>query len=339
VLAIAAQIPTSEIGSGYFQETHPESLFKDCSDYCELVSSPEQMPRVLEIAIRTAISKRGVAVIVLPGDVALRAAVPAPPPTLERMQFAQPTVTPPTAEIDRVAALLNGAKRISLLCGAGCTGARDQVRALAGKLQSPVVSALRGKEALEGDNPYYVGLTGLIGYSSGYGAMNDCDVLVMLGTDFPYRQFYPESQSTRIVQIDIRPENIGRRTRVDHGLVGDVGATLDALLPKLAQKTDTKHAMRAVEHYRGVRKDLDELAIGKPGHRPVHPQQVAKALSDQASDDAVFTCDVGLPTVWAARYAEMNGGRRRLIGSFNQARWRTPWRKPSAHRRPSRTGK
>jgi pyruvate dehydrogenase (quinone) len=317
VLAIAAQVPSSEIGSGYFQETHPESLFKECSHYCELVSTPEQMPRVLEIAIRTAISKPGVSVIVLPGDVALRPAVPAPPPTLDGLRFAPPTVLPPNAEIDRVAALLNDAKRVTLLCGAGCASARERVITLAERLGAPIVSALRGKELLEGDNPYYVGLTGLIGHSSGYGAMNDCDALVMLGTDFPYRQFFPESRDTRVVQVDIRPENIGRRTRVDHGLVGDVAATLDALLPRLDQKPNLRHLSRAVEHYRGVRKELDDLAAAKLAHRPIHPQQVAKALSDQASDDAVFTCDVGFPTVWAARYAAMNGGRRRLIGSFN----------------------
>jgi pyruvate dehydrogenase (quinone) len=317
VLAIAAQIPSSELGSEYFQETRPETLFKECSHYCQLVSTPEQMPRVLEIAVRTAIAKRGVSVIVLPGDVALRPAVAAPRPALETLRLAPPTVAPPIEEIDRLASVLNGAKRVTLLCGAGCGGAREHVLALAGKLASPIVSALRGKEVLEGDNPYYVGLTGLIGSSSGYWAMNDCDVLVMLGTDFPYRQFYPESSATRIIQIDILPENIGRRTRVDQGLVGDVKATLDALLPKLAEKTDRKHLGKALEHYTGVRSALDELAVGRPGRRPIHPQQVAKALSDQAAGDAVFTCDVGLPTVWAARYAAMNGGRRRLLGSFN----------------------
>jgi pyruvate dehydrogenase (quinone) len=317
VLGIAAQIPSGEIGSGYFQETHPESLFKECSHYCELVSTPEQMPRVLEIAIRTAISRRGVSVIVLPGDVALQAAASAPPPGPEGLLFSQPAVTPSNEELDRFASILNGGKRITLLCGAGCASARERVIALANKLKSPIISALRGKEFLEGENPCYVGLTGLIGYSSGYWAMNDCDVLVMLGTDFPYRQFYPESLETRIVQVDIRPENIGRRTHVDQGVVGDVGATLDALIPRLDEKADGKHLAKAVGHYQGVRRSLDELAVGKPGHRPIHPQQVAKALSDQASDDAVFTCDVGLPTVWAARYAAMNGGRRRLLGSFN----------------------
>jgi thiamine pyrophosphate-dependent acetolactate synthase large subunit-like protein len=317
VLAIAAQLPSDEIGSGYFQETHPESLFKECSHYCELVSTPGQMPRVLEIAIRTAISKRGVSVVVLPGDVALRAAVPRAPSSRETLRFAEPAVIPSDGELDRVATLVNAAKRVTLLCGAGCAGARERVLSLAAKLKAPIVSALRGKEFLEGENPYYVGLTGLIGYSSGYFAMNDCELLVMLGTDFPYRQFYPESGETRIVQIDIRGENIGRRVRVDQGVVGDVGATLDALLPRLSEKTDTKHLNKSVEHHRGVRKGLDELAIGKPGHRPIHPQQVAKALSDRASDDAIFTCDVGMPTVWAARYAAMNGGRRRLLGSFN----------------------
>jgi len=317
VLAIAAQIPSSEIGSGYFQETHPESLFKDCSHYCQLVAAPEQMPRVLEIAIRTAIVKRGVSVVVVPGDVAAHAAAAAPVASVDGLQLLAPEIAPSGEDLERLAAVLNGAARVTLFCGAGCAGAVEQVLAMAGRLKAPIISALRGKEYLEGANPYYVGLTGLIGFSSGYWAMNDCDVLVMLGTDFPYRQFYPESRETRIVQIDLRGENIGRRAHVDLGLIGDIGATLDALLPRLEEKTDTQHLTRAVEHYRGVRKELDELAIGKAGRRPLHPQQIAKALSDQAADDAVFTCDVGLPTVWAARYAAMNGGRRRLIGSFN----------------------
>jgi pyruvate dehydrogenase (quinone) len=177
-----------------------------------------------------------------------------------------------------------------------------------------MVHALKGKEYVEWDNPYDVGMTGLIGYSSGYYAMNDCDALLMLGTDFPYRQFYPQG-TARIAQVDIRPEQLGRRAPIELGLVGDVGATLDALLPLLNVKQDRRRLDDAIAHYRKVRKGLDELAVGKPGKKLIHPQQVAKALNDLASDDAVFTCDVGLPTVWAARYLAMNG-KRRLIGSF-----------------------
>ena len=314
VLAIAAHIPSAEIGSGYFQETHPETLFKECSHYCELVSTAKQMPRSVEIAIREAVGKRGVSVIVIPGDVALQPAIDAPAPASLDLLPAEPVVVPQPASLQALADLLNGASRVTLLCGAGCAGAHDQLLALGEKLKSPMVHALKGKEYVEWDNPYNVGMTGLIGFSSGYYAMNDCDALLMLGTDFPYRQFYPQG-TAQIAQVDIRPEQLGRRAPINLGLVGDVGATLDALLPLLKEKQDRRRLDQAVEHYQKVRKGLDELAVGKPGKKLIHPQQVAKALSDLAAEDAVFTCDVGLPTVWAARYLAMNG-KRRLIGSF-----------------------
>jgi pyruvate dehydrogenase (quinone) len=158
-------------------------------------------------------------------------------------------------------------------------------------------------------------MTGLIGFSSGYYAMLDCDVLLMLGTDFPYRQFYPSSSDVRIAQVDIRAENIGHRVPVDIGVVGDVRATIEALLPLLERKQDSSHLEQARQHYRKARKSLDDLAAGESGRKLIHPQQIAKALSDRATEDAIFTCDVGLPTVWAARYLTMNG-KRRLIGSF-----------------------
>ena len=314
VLAIAAHIPSAEIGSGYFQETHPETLFKECSHYCELVSSAKQMPRTVEIAIREAVGKRGVAVIVIPGDVALQPAIDAPAAASLDLLPSQPVVVPQPASVKALAGLLNDAKRVTVLCGAGCAGAHDQLLALGEKLKSPMVHALKGKEYVEWDNPYDVGMTGLIGFSSGYYAMNDCDALLMLGTDFPYRQFYPQG-TARIAQVDIRPEQLGRRAPINLGLVGDVGATLDALLPLLEEKQDRGRLDRAVEHYKKVRRGLDELAVGRPGKKLIHPQQVAKALSDLANEDAVFTCDVGLPTVWAARYLAMNG-KRRLVSSF-----------------------
>jgi pyruvate dehydrogenase (quinone) len=315
VLAIAAHIPSPEIGSGYFQETHPENLFRECSHYCELVSGPGQMPRTLEVAIREARAKRGVSVLVIPGDVALQPAAAAPAAKLDGLLQSAPVVTPAPDDLDRLAALLNEAGRITILCGSGCAGAHDELLALGERLQAPMVHALRGKEHVEWDNPYDVGMTGLIGFSSGYYAMRDCDALLMLGTDFPYRQFYPDGADVRIAQVDIRGGNIGRRVAVDAGVVGDVRATLAALLPLLDRKTDGAHLARAREHYAKARQALDELAVGTPGRRPIHPQQVAKAISDRAADDAVFTCDVGLPTVWAARYLAMNG-KRRLLGSF-----------------------
>jgi pyruvate dehydrogenase (quinone) len=315
VLAIAAQIPSAEIGGGYFQETHPQTLFQECSHYCELISGSNQMPRTLEIAIRKAVGNRGVSVVVIPGDVALQPASDAPTPKISGLLPPRAVVTPASADLDRLAALLNGKGRVTVLCGSGCEGVHDQLLALGDRLKAPMVHALRGKEHVEWENPYDVGMTGLIGFSSGYYAMLDCDVLLMLGTDFPYRQFYPRAGAVRIAQIDIRADQIGRRAPVDLGIVGDVKATLDALLPRLDMKRDSAHLEQAQEHYRKARKGLDELATGTPGRRPIHPQQVAKILSNLAAPDAIFTCDVGLPTVWAARYLAMNG-KRRLLGSF-----------------------
>jgi pyruvate dehydrogenase (quinone) len=313
VLAIAAHIPSAEIGSGYFQETHPQSLFQECSHYCELASAPHQMPRIVEVAIREAVGKRGVSVVVISGDVALQPAATAPLPRVDGLLPRPPVVTPPKDDLDKLAALLNGAERVSILCGSGCQGAHDQLLALGERLKSPMVHAMRGKEHVEWDNPYDVGMTGLIGFSSGYYAMRECDALLMLGTDFPYRQFYPEG--VRIAQVDLRAENIGRRAAVDLGIVGDVRATLAALLPMLKQKRDDAHLTQAQQHYIKARNGLDELAKETSRKGLVHPQQVAKAISAHAAADAVFTCDVGLPTVWGARYVAMNG-RRRLIGSF-----------------------
>ena len=313
VLGIAAQIPSAEIGAGYFQETHPQTLFKECSHCCDLISGANQMPRVLEVAIREAVGRRGVSVVVIPGDVALQPATDAPPPKAAGLLPARPVVMPEKSDLERLAALLNGDSRVTMLCGSGCEGAHNELLGLGERLKAPMVHALRGKEHVEWDNPYDVGMTGLIGFSSGYYAMLDCDVLLMLGTDFPYRQFYPQGSGVRIAQVDLRAEQIGRRAPVDLGLVGDVKATLTALLPLLEEKRDATHLAQASEHYARARKALDELAA--PGKGLIHPQQIAKAISNQAAEDAVFTCDVGLPTVWAARYLTMNG-KRRLLGSF-----------------------
>jgi pyruvate dehydrogenase (quinone) len=315
VLAIAAQIPSAEIGSGYFQETHPQDLFKECSHFCEVISSANQMPRTLEMAIHAAVSKRGVAVVTIPGDVALQPALDAASPKASGLVPALPAAAPAEVDLERLAAVLNDGGRVTILCGSGCAGAHEQLLLLAHHLKAPIVHALKGKEHVEWDNPYDVGMTGLIGFSSGYYAMLDCDVLLMLGTDFPYRQFYPRGGGVRIAQVDQRGEVIGRRVPVDVGVVGDVRTTIEALVPRLKENLDSRHLDQARDHYRKARKGLDELAVSRHGKPPIHPQQIAKAISDAASDDAVFTCDVGLPTVWAARYLAMNG-RRRLIGSF-----------------------
>jgi pyruvate dehydrogenase (quinone) len=312
VLAIASHIPSYEIGSQYFQETHPESIFRECSHFCELISQAEQMPRILEIAIQTALAKRGVAVVVLPGDVALREATNSAP----RLNFPEihTTIRPSDEEIARTAGILNESRKVTIFGGAGCDGAHAELMDLAGKLKAPIVHALRGKEFIEYDNPFDVGMTGLLGFSSGYRAMMECDTLLMLGTDFPYQQFYPEKAT--IIQVDIRGEQIGRRTKVDLGVVGDVKTTLRALLPNLTEKTDDQHLSSSIQHYQKARAALDDLAVGETGQKSIHPQYVAKVINELAGKDAIFTCDVGTPTIWAARYLTMNG-KRRLLGSFS----------------------
>jgi pyruvate dehydrogenase (quinone) len=311
VLAIAAHIPSTEIGLGYFQETHPTELFKECSHFVELVTSREQFPRVLERAMRTAISERGVAVIVLPGDIALG---DAPSESPSWVDAEPPAIIPVARDLDRLAALLNQSSAVTLLCGSGCAEAHDEVVALADKLGAPVVHALRGKQYIEHDNPFDVGMTGFIGFSSGYHAMMSCDTLLMLGTDFPYRNFYPGR--AKIVQIDIRGDALGKRTPLALGLVGGVRETLTSVLPLLERKTDRHFLDTARKHYVSARKGLDDLARPSPPGRPIHPQYLTRLIDEIAEKDAVFTADVGTPTLWAARYLTMNG-KRGLHGSFN----------------------
>ena len=312
VLAVAAHIPRVEIGGGYFQETHPQELFRGCSVYCELVSIPEQLPRVLEIAMRTALQQRGVAVVVVPGEVFLDPAPDGYKPVPVRV--APSVIRPDDRSLAAAAAALNDASRVTILAGAGCAGAHDQLIALASALKAPVVHAFRGKEFVEYDNPYDVGMTGLIGFSSGYRAMEHCDALVMLGTDFPYRDFFPED--VPVIQVDVRGEQIGRRVAVEYPLVGTVKDTVEALLPMLTAKTDSAHLDTMTAHYRRARARLDKLATDKRNASPLHPQYVAATIDKLAAPDAVFTADVGSPCIWTARYVRMNGTRR-LIGSFN----------------------
>ena len=312
VLAIATHIPSSEIGTGYFQETDPKALFRDCSHYCELISSAAQMPRVLQMAMQHAVGLQGVAVIVLSGDVAVQ--------DVKQIQLRhelllqQPVIRPADTELIQLAELINSHAKITLLCGSGCREAHDEVIMLADKVKSPVVTALRGKQYIEYDNPYDVGLTGLIGYRSGYVAMESSEVLLMLGTDFPYKDFYPSG--AKIVQIDIRPENLGKRTAVHLGLVGDIRETISALLPLLHPKKDSTHLRHILDDYAKVRKQLDKKADKERSDTIIYPEYLVAELSRQAADDAIFTCDVGTPTVWAARYLQMKKGRR-LLGSFN----------------------
>ena len=311
VLAIAAHIPTSEIGSNYFQETHPAELFREASVFCETVSSPEQMPRLLEIAMRTAIERRGVAVLIMPGDVALAEAKSTAVSVITPSRSA---VLPHPEDLARAATLLNSTKRVTIMAGAGVAGAHTQVVNFAQRLGAPIVHALRGKEHIEYNNPYDVGMTGLLGFASGYRAMDAADTIVLLGTDFPYQQFYPKD--AKIIQVDVRGEQLGRRTPIDIGLVGTVADTLDVLTPLLEPKGKTSHLEDAQKHYRKTREKLDELATPARKGAKIHPQYLARTLDELAQEDAVFLADVGSPVVWAARYLSMNG-KRRLLGSFN----------------------
>jgi pyruvate dehydrogenase (quinone) len=313
VLAVAAHIPRTEIGSEYFQETHPQELFRDCSVYRELVSTPEMAPRIFAMAMRAAVEESGVAVVVVPGEVfgsrANQTAWAAHP-----IVAARTVMRPDDESLQQAAAILNAGNRVTILGGAGVAGAHEALVRLASTLNAPVVHALRGKEYLEYDNPYDVGMTGLLGFASGYKAIKEADVLLMLGTDFPYQQFYPDA--AKIIQVDVRGRNLGRRVPVDLGLVGRVGDTLATLQPLVAQKQDREHLDRALRHYQRSRKTLDSLAVNDRDRTPIRPEYVAGLVNRLAADDAVFTCDVGSPVVWASRYLTMNG-RRRLIGSFN----------------------
>ncbi|SIO60944.1 ubiquinone-dependent pyruvate dehydrogenase [Paraburkholderia phenazinium] len=311
VLAIAAHIPSTEIGLGYFQETHPQELFKECSHFVELVSNASQFPRVLQRAMRTAIEERGVAVIVLPGDIALS---DGPSEAAQWTHSSPHTIVPADADLTRLAAMLNGCDAVTIMCGSGVAGAHDEVVALADTLGAPIVHALRGKPFIEYDNPYDVGMTGLIGFSSGYHAMMSCETLLLLGCDFPYRPFYPPE--AKIVQIDHKGSQLGKRAPLALGLVGTVKETVAALLPKLTRKSERRFVDNARKHYAAARKGLDDLATPAGPGRPIHPQYLARMIDQVASEDAIFTADVGTPTLWAARYLTMNG-KRQLHGSFN----------------------
>src|SRR4051812_38814854 len=312
VLAIAAHIPSSEIGTGYFQETHPEQLFRECSHYCELVSHARQAPRVLHSAVQHAVSKRGVSVIVLPGDVA---ALDAPSDAVSRGPVTTvPLVRPADADLARLADLVNQGKKVTLFCGIGCAGAHDEVVALTDKLNAPVGYSFRGKEWVEWDNPNAVGMSGLLGWGSAYQAMHECDVLLLLGTDFPYESFMPSNP--KIAQVDLRPERLGRRSKLDLGLCGDIRETIRALLPLLKPTTDRAFLDVMLGQYGVSRRKLRAYVDHVGKRRPIHPESVAAAINDFATGDAVFTMDTGMCCVWGARYVEAAKGRR-ILGSFN----------------------
>jgi pyruvate dehydrogenase (quinone) len=312
VLAIAAHIPSSEVGTGYFQETHPDQLFRECSHYCELISHPRQATRVVQSAVQHAVSKRGVSVIVLPGDIA---ALDVPAGTAARGPVTStPVVRPADGDLARLADLLNGGKRLAIFCGIGCAGAHDEVVALAEILKAPVGYSFRGKEWIEYDNPNAVGMSGLLGWGAAYKAMHGCDVLLLLGTDFPYESFMPTKP--KIAQIDIRAERLGRRSKLDLGLCGDVRATLQALLPLVQQRTDRRFLDAMLEQHIAASRKLRAYVDRVSERRPIHPEHVAATLNELAASDAVFTVDTGMCAVWGARYLRASKDRR-ILGSFN----------------------
>ncbi|MEU6624002.1 pyruvate dehydrogenase [Streptomyces litmocidini] len=313
VLALASHIPSSEIGLSYFQETHPDQLFRECSHYSELISSPKQMPRLLHTAIQHAVGRGGVSVVSLPGDIASQ---PAPEKTAETaLVTTRPTVRPGDAEIDALVRMIDAADRVTLFCGSGTAGAHAEVMQFAERIKAPVGHALRGKEWIQYDNPYDVGMSGLLGYGAAYEATHECDLLILLGTDFPYNAFLPDD--VRIVQVDVRSEHLGRRSRLDLAVWGDVRETLRCVIPRVRAKTDRRFLDKMLKKHADALEGVVKAYTRKvEKHVPIHPEYVASVLDDLADDDAVFTVDTGMCNVWAARYLSPNG-RRRIIGSFS----------------------
>ncbi|NEC10879.1 pyruvate dehydrogenase [Streptomyces sp. SID8014] len=313
VLALASHIPSSEIGLGYFQETHPELLFRECSHYCEMISSPEQMPRLLQTAIQNAIGQGGVSVVTMPGDIADK---PAPEKSIETALVTErPSVRPGESEIAKLVDMIDKAEKVTLFCGSGTAGAHDEVMEFAEKLKAPVGHALRGKEWIEYDNPFDVGMSGLLGYGAAYEATHECDLLILLGTDFPYNAFLPDD--VKIAQVDVRPQHLGRRSKLDLAIWGDVRETLRCLTPLVRTKTSRRFLDRMLKkHAEALEGVVSAYTRRVDKHVPIHPEYVASVLDDLADDDAVFTVDTGMNNVWAARYITPNG-KRRVIGSFS----------------------
>ncbi|WP_314613589.1 pyruvate dehydrogenase [Streptomyces stackebrandtii] len=313
VLALASHIPSSEIGLGYFQETHPDQLFRECSHYSELISNPKQMPRLLQTAIQHAVGRSGVSVVSLPGDIA---SLPAPDKAVETaLVTSRPTVRPGDDEIDALVRMVDAADRVTLFCGSGTAGAHAEVMQFAERIKSPVGHALRGKEWIQYDNPYDVGMSGLLGYGAAYEATHECDLLILLGTDFPYNAFLPDD--VKIVQVDVRPEHLGRRSRLDLAVWGDVRETLRCVVPRVRAKNDRRFLDKMLKKHADALEGVVKAYTRKvEKHIPIHPEYVASVIDELADGDAVFTVDTGMCNVWAARYLSPNG-RRRIIGSFS----------------------
>jgi len=310
VLAIASHIPSVQIGQMYFQETHPDRLFNECSVYNEMISSAEQAPRVVNAAIRHAIELSGVSVISLPGDVSdLKATSPSPKYVPSR----RPVLSPNEEDVHQLADVLNRAKKVAIFAGAGVEGAHDEVIELADALKAPIGHTLRGKDFIQYDNPFDVGMTGLLGYGAAAEGMNDADVLIMLGTDFPYDQFLPD---TFTVQVENHPEKLGRRTSVSLPIHSDVKPLITALLPLLDRdRSDAFLKAKVKKHSKIMHSPVGAYTRNAEHMKPIHPEYAAHILNEVASKDAIFTADTGMCNVWTARYIDPLGTRR-LIGSF-----------------------
>lgn len=311
VFAIATHIPSKEIGTDYHQETNPEGIFAGCSHFVGTISSAAQMPRLSKLAIEAAILERGVGVVILPGDIA--AAEVAAPPGKHVISAERPCTRPADELLDEARDLIAAAKRIVIFGGEGTRGARAEVLELARKLHAPVGYSYRGKDILEADNPAAIGMTGLLGWGALTHELHRCDLLIMLGTDFPYRDFLPHQ--AKIIQVDDRPLNIGRRADVDLGLVGDVEETLKALSPRLESRTDEAHLNEAQQVHAKAKEELRSYVTHDGSGQGLRPEMVATALSDLAAEDAIFTVDTGMCCVWGARYLEMKPGRR-ILASY-----------------------
>ncbi|ROZ61981.1 pyruvate dehydrogenase [Kocuria soli] len=310
VLAIASHIPSAQIGQSFFQETHPDRLFNECSVYSELISTTKQAPRVVRSAIQHATGLGGVAVVTLPGDVADLEATEKTPHWTPVM--AASTVPNPEC-VQEIAGVLNDAKKVAIFAGDGVRGAHDQVIQLAETLGAPVGHSLRGKDAIQFDNPFDVGMTGLLGYGAAAEGLQDADVMLMLGTDFPYDQFLPD---TVTIQVDRDPSALGRRTDVQYPVQGDVKPTLEALLPLLEAKKDRSFLKKTLRrHDKLMNNAVGAYTRNVKRLHPIHPEYVADMLDQVAAEDAIFTADTGMCNVWSARYIRPLGTRR-IIGSY-----------------------
>ena len=314
VLAIASHIPSPKIGTGFFQETHPEILFRECSHFCEMVNSGDHGATLLHIAAQTAIAKQGVSVLVLPGDVADEEVSGS---RTRDLATELGSVQPAAGPVGRLAELVDAADKVTLFVGAGVKGARDEVLELAGALKAPIGHAFGGKEIIQYDNPFDVGMSGLLGYGACYDAMHEADLVILLGTDFPYSEFLPSSSGVKLVQVDADASRLGRRAPVDLAVHGDVALTIQALLPLISAKKSNRFLSKMLkQHHKALTGVVAAYTKNVEKMKPIHPEYVAAVLDELADEDAVFTVDTGMCNVWGARYITPNG-KRRLFGSWH----------------------